>query len=123
MRAETYYNEHSLSCMYACIADSTFSLLPNFLSPFTSVRLCSSEDLCAGFFPRCLPQGDRARGDPDREIVGIRSALRAVIWPLCTMDRSVCVLRANLRLRAEYCRNFLNLFTPTIFLATYSRCE
>lgn len=42
-----------------------------------------------GFFPRCLIQGNRARGDPDREIVGIRGVTRGDL--VLVHNGSICL--------------------------------
>lgn len=73
------------------VALMALSLLPHFFFAFTSVsRLCLRADVCARrLFPRLSSTGrGRARGDSDREIVGIRGVTRGLIWFLRAMDRS-----------------------------------
>jgi len=84
---------------YVCVVDSTFFLLSNFFSPFTSGFVFVQAEICARrLFPRCLPQGDRARGDPDREIVGIRGVTRGDL--VLVHNGSIC-LRSSCRTRTS----------------------
>lgn len=73
-----------------------FLLLFHFFSRFTRARarLCSSRRCARRLFPRCLPQGVWARGDPDREIVGIRGVTRGDL--VLVHNGSIC-LRSSCR--------------------------
>lgn len=75
-----------------------FLLLSHFFSRFTTARarVFVQAGVCARrlFLPGCLPQGARARGDPDREIVGIRGVTRGDL--VLVHNGSIC-LRSSCR--------------------------
>lgn len=116
--AETYYDEH-----FSLVADSTFPpSLPFLLSVYYGSRafLFRQTSAHVGFFlPVVSHRESWARGDPDREIVGIRGVTRGDL--VLVHNGSIC-LRSSCRTRfSSNAHVIIAGIIPNLFIFTSGR--